>query len=169
MGKSDMRTCRFSLCKHPSKQIDISKEKFVAIKKKYYHEDCYQQREKNLKKDAQTEADIQLMKHLWFAHIDRTTNYGALLAAINEILERGVSSDYLLFVLQYCIKNKQNLHYPRGLKYFVDKWYIKNEYFANQRKQIYEKKTFVVTKEDNESPQCVPKTTKKNYKDIFNK
>jgi len=169
MAKSDIRICRFGLCKHPNKQIDISKEKYVVVKKRYYHEDCFNQREQNLKKDEKTSADIQLMKNLWFTNINRTTSYGALLAAFNDILERGVSSDYLLFTLQYCINHNLNLRYPQGLKFFVDKWYIKQEYYSAQRKQTYENKTFVVSEKDSQTPQCAPKTNKKNYKNIFNK
>ena len=61
---------------------------------------------------------------------------------------RGISSDYLLFCLEYVIANRMSLNYPNGFKYYVDRREIKEAYEKKQtqkkldamQKELKEKK-----------------------------
>jgi len=128
MAKVDIKTCRYSNCKHASKEIDISKEKFINVGRAFYHEDCYktkiaiEEREKNIS------ADMQLIKNLWIENINQTVVISLLFKVVREYLDRGVSSDYLVFVLQYVISHHCKLNHPFGFKYYIDDANIKAEY-----------------------------------------
>lgn len=131
--RTDIKTCRFKMCEHPDKKIDITKDEYVLNGSAYYHKDCYEKRREW--KDEQTKADLQLIKNLWCEHISRTVVFSQLMSCLNEILARGVDSDYLVFVMQYVIEHKMNLRYPYGFKYFVDRSEIKDAYNKKIAKQ----------------------------------
>ena len=128
MGKqSDIKTCRYVNCKHPGRIIDISTDEYtVAGRGMYYHSDCFKQ--KDMWKDEKTKQDLQYIKTQWGLHINKTVVYSQLFHCLNDLLVRGVSSGYMVFVLDYVIKNKLNLRYPQGFKYFVDREDIKDAY-----------------------------------------
>lgn len=126
--KTDIKTCRFMLCNHPNKEIDITKDEYVVKGSMYYHKDCYSNKQKGEWKDEKTKADLQLIKNLWSEHISRTVVYSQLMRCLNELIARDIDSGYLVFVMQYVIEHKLNLRYPMGFKYYVDKQEIQDAY-----------------------------------------
>lgn len=140
--KTDIKICRYVQCTHPNKEIDTTCDIFKTIGKCYYHADCYElkvkqeeenraKRENKVKKeqkDDKVRADLQLIKTLWLENISNTVVYSQLFRCLNDLLNQGVESDYLVFAMQYCVTHKLNLRHPFGFKYFVDKQEIKNAY-----------------------------------------
>ena len=54
---------------------------------------------------------------------------------LNDLIARGISSEYLVFVFDYVVKNKMNLRHPFGFKYYVAKDEIKDAYKKEQAKK----------------------------------
>lgn len=150
--RSDIKTCRYVNCKHENKEIDITKDSYHADGRMYYHSDCYELKKKNDWKDEQTKKDLQYIKNQWSLCISKTVVYSQLFQCLNELLSRGISSDYLVFTFDYIVKNKMNLRYPQGFKYFVDRQEIKDAYQKYQIKKsgVNSKANFIVT--DDNSP-----------------
>lgn len=150
MGKqTDIKTCRYINCKHPDKKIDITKDDYKLVgKTAYYHSDCLKEKKKGEWKDEQTKNDLQYIKNQWVLHISKTVVYSQLFSCLNELLARGVSSDYLVFVFDYIVKNNLNLRHPLGFKYFVDKPNIKDAYEKQQKAKNGIKKQSDFTADD---------------------
>ena len=138
MAKSDIRICPYVKCPFPDHQVDISTDSYVKTKNnRYYHRQCFEEEKKARQKTKQEKADIALFLDLWNKHVSNTVNFGMLRKIINEYMERGVSSDYLLFCLQYVIANRMSLNYPNGFKYYVDRSEIKDAYNRRElQKQV---------------------------------
>lgn len=149
MAKSDIKICPYCNCPFPNHEVNIATDPFVKNKSnRYYHKQCYEEEQKASKKTAQEKADIALIIDLWNKNISNTVNYGYLRKIINEYMMRGISSDYLLFCLEYVIANRMSLNYPNGFKYYVDRREIKEAYEKKQtqkkldamQKELKEKK-----------------------------
>ena len=151
MGKkSDIKTCRYKFCKHESKEIDISCEDYKRVGSMYYHRDCYKAKADGEWKNEKTKADLQLIRNLWLENISKTVIYSQLFSTMNSFLERGIESEYLVFVLQYCIDHKFKLNYPGGFKYYVDKQEIKDAYARKKKSEIkISDKAFTAKDKDN--------------------
>ena len=136
--KSDIKVCRYKKCRHPDCKINIAEESFVLLgKSSYYHSDCYENKQSEDRKEEQLKADIQLIKNLWLENISNTVVISQLYLEINRLVrERDIPSDYVIFVLQYCIKNKCKLRYPAGLKFYVDRQEIKAAYKKSKMPKI---------------------------------
>lgn len=134
--KTDIKVCRYADCPY-GKQIDITKDDYrVVDKTMYYHADCLKRKRKGEWKDEKTKADLQYIKNGWITHISKTVIYSQLFQCLNELVARGISSDYLVFVFDYIVSHKLNLRHPKGFKYFVDKDEIKVAYKKQQSQKI---------------------------------
>lgn len=123
--QNNERVCKYPNCKHGGK-INLSTDDYERVKSSsYYHKDCYQEK-----------CDLQLFRELWSKNISSTVVYSMLNRILNEYLQKGVSSDYLLFALQYVILHKYNLNYPAGFRYYIDMPEIKDEYKRSRSKKI---------------------------------
>lgn len=108
--------CRYSKCLHNGELID--KDKAVKIDKCYYHPDCYKIKE-----------DIQEIVKLFKENINPNVVYSQLHKVINNIVfDKGETSDFLLFGLQYYIKNHIPLRYPQGLYYVIQNKEVNKQY-----------------------------------------
>ena len=119
-----VRVCKYANCRHGGK-VNINTEFFVKNKNTYYHEDCYKER-----------TDLQTFRSLWVEHISSTVVYSQLNCTLNQLIKKGVSSEYLLFALQYIIQKKLTLNHPAGIRYYLDYAEIKEAY---NKKLIREK------------------------------
>lgn len=143
--KADIKVCRYSACRYREKKVNIAEEEYVADGKKYYHADCYTTMEAEAKTEEKIKSDIQLIKNMWVENISNTVVLSQLYLEINKLVrERGIATDYVIFVLDYCIKNHCNLRYPGGLKYYVDKQDIKDAFKKDQARKIINNATFCV-------------------------
>lgn len=170
MSKRNIRKCRFVACKHETKNIDIDNESYVKDGTCYYHEDCFKLKQTNEWKDEKTRADLKAFRDLWYQRISKTVNYSQLMRILNDYIVRGISSDYLLFTLRYCLDHKMNLNYPNGFKYYVDRADIKKAYDKYLLKNSQKKQTKVDTEsiEDN-SPKFNVQTKPKGFQSILGK
>ncbi|MCD8289893.1 MAG: hypothetical protein LUC91_00135 [Prevotella sp.] len=154
MAKADIKTCRYKNCQHESKQIDTSCEPYEVEGNRYYHKDCYNDKVTEEKREAKISADMQLIKNIWISNISNTVVYSQLFQVLNQFIrERGVDSEYMIFVVQYCIDHKLGLRHPYGLKYYVDRQDIKTAYEkkikSENRVDLY---SFETTRNDDKSP-----------------
>lgn len=167
MTNKNTRTCRYKYCKHKIKEIDLTNDEYVQNSNFYYHKDCYNAKCKGEWKDKKTKADLQLIKEWWVQNIDKTVVYTKLFDVLNEYLDRGVDSDYLVFVLQYVIQKKMNLRYPAGLKYYVDMDEIKEAYRQKKIKQLGINKHSFVATDDDSAPTFTVQKRKKGFQSIL--
>lgn len=119
--------CRYAFCPYPDKAIH-PEDNCKKVGRLYFHADCYEKKQKGEWKDSRTKADLQEIKIFWTENISNTVNYSRLFQVLNGFLARGISSDYLLFVVRYCVRKGYKLSYPDGLKYYLDKSEIKEAY-----------------------------------------
>lgn len=99
--------------------------------------------------------DTQAIFDLWVRHINKTVVRGDLFRMLNDFMARGVSSDYLLFVMQYVVKNHCNLNHIEGFKYYVDKDYIKQAYERRNMKRVRSSSFYVAEPQDVEQRQNI--------------
>ena len=137
--KTDIRICRFRECCHDNKCIDISTDKYIKINNLYYHEDCYntKQKEDEELKIKRNNAKAQSVKEkddlfcvidLWSTHINKQANFSQLRRILNDFVKNGVPSEQLVFTLKYVISHNMKLNYPAGFKYYVENKKIQNAY-----------------------------------------
>lgn len=140
---NQIKKCRYSHCLHKDTAINIDSEEFEKEGNAYYHKDCYQ-----------TKCDIQYIKTLWHDHIDSLVVYAQLTKILNRLIfENHVSSDYVVFAIQYCIDhpNSFKLQHPPGIKYILGNQKIKDAYTKSKTKAV-SKATFSATQNDSTEP-----------------
>lgn len=134
------RVCQNKHCKLGGK-IMIETEPFIKEKNGCYHEACYQEKK-----------DMMLLRDMWMKHISPTVVISQLNKVLGELIDLpGVTSGYLIFVMQYIIDNHCKLRYPQGFKYYVDKQDIKDAY-AKKNRPLVTSKQFVITQDDDNAP-----------------
>lgn len=136
MAKVDIKVCRYKNCKHADKSIDISKDDFVKAGRLFFHSDCYKEKTTNEEKEKATSADMQFIKNLWIENISQTVSIPLLFKILREYLDRGISSDYLVFVMQYIVSHHCKLNHPFGFRYYIDDDTIKMEYKKKIKPEI---------------------------------
>ena len=144
MARADFKVCRYANCAHPSKLIDTSNEEYMRQDRLFYHVDCYEKKCAEENKKRSESADIQLIKNLWISNISNTVVIPDLYRVLRELIDRGVSTDYLVFVMNYVIKNHCKLNYPSGFRYYVDKKYIKDDYERSKARKYAPASAFIV-------------------------
>lgn len=152
--KADIKKCRYSHCKHDIKDIDISCDEYVVKGSMYYHKDCYKAKLNCEWKDEKTKKDLVIIRDLWYENISKTVVYSQLYRILNDYIERGVESEYLVFVMRYCLDHKCKLNYPNGFKFYVDRQEIKDAY-AKSKIQKIDSSRFSIKDSEFEEPEDV--------------
>ena len=117
--------CSYATCRHATKAIDgndLVCDDSGKIKK-YYHKDCWS----NLQ-------DLKEINRLWHDNIDERVNYGYLNRIVNELIDRGYASNYILFAIQDAIRRKI-LKYPPGIRYIVSDNELEQQWKKKKAKQ----------------------------------
>ena len=142
MKETSIKKCGWVNCKCGSQIDTTGDDPFIVDGKMYFHKSCY--KEKN---------DYALIRNLWKDNISSTVPYSQLNMELTRLIkEKDVSSDYLVFALQYVIRNKCNLRYPRGFKYYVERKEIKDEYDKKTGKKKIIKMTDFTANDTDDSP-----------------
>ena len=116
-NKKNTVICRYKYCKHDSKDI-LREEAKSSGNSRYYHSDCF--------KEMKEKEEI---KRLFVEKISRNVPIPQLVKIINTIVHnKNISSEYLLFGLQYYIDNHKTLRYPAGLYYVIADKDVETEY-----------------------------------------
>lgn len=166
--KTDIKTCRYINCKHPTNKIDITVDSYKVVGTMYYHSDCYNEKQKAEWKDDATKKDLQYIKNRWVECISNTVVYSQLFHILNEYIARGVPSKYLVFVIDYVIEHKMNLRYPNGFKYYVDKQEIKDAYQKQQSmKNGVKKQSDFTVADSSDTPKFTVKQKPTGFKSIL--
>lgn len=99
-------------------------------------------------KEQKKDENFQKIICLWVANIDKAVIKKQLIGCLNQLVDLGYNSEYLLFVVSYIIKhrNEYNLNYPYGLRYFVGNKDIKNAYTKSKIK--INKSVFEITDDE---------------------
>lgn len=164
----NIRICRYRKCNHESRNIDITKDSFINKGDAYYHSDCY---ESKIEEDAIQRKITNgrvLFRDLWVKNINDTVVYSQLFKMLNELLNRGIELEYLIFVLKYCISHKLNLNYPAGFPYFVDKKEIKDAYAKKKLLTAgYNDECFHIVENGDDSPKCSSKKAPYGFQNII--
>lgn len=95
---------------------------------------------------------MQLFRNLWVQKISATVVHSQLNKMLSQLISNGVSSDYMLFTLQYVIDNKKNLSYPSGFRYYLDYPEIKTAYEKAKVKKVVETADFTVKESEDTAP-----------------
>lgn len=115
--------CRYQHCLHETK--DIPKEEAVGNGGFYYHADCYKEKQNKNK-----------IVRIFIDNVNPEVSVPMLRRVINNIIhDKGISSEFLLFGLEYYINHKIGIKYPAGLYYVIENQDVKSIY-----KRIYGKK-----------------------------
>lgn len=156
--KADIKQCRYNCCLHTSKEIDISQDEYEVVKtdrgqNQFFHKDCLAHREAKEQKEKKVKADIQLIKNIWIENISQTVAIPHLYKEINRLVfEQGISTEFIIFALQYCIKNHFKLRYPGGLKYYLDKQEIIDAYNKTKAKKVIAHAEFTAKETEDNTP-----------------
>lgn len=186
MAKAKIKKCRYNGCQHEAMIINVETDDYHLESCRYYHADCWaakqkeeqeeiQQKEEERKKriqkkdrDEKTKNDLKLIENIWIEHISRTVTYSLLRKVLNELLDRGIDSDYLVFTLQYCVSHKMKLNYPAGLTYYVDRQEIKDAYAQKQRRKLAaEVASFIPAQMEDEEPKIAMKPKSSGFSKIL--
>ena len=108
-------------------------------------------------KTNKQKADLQLVRNLWSTYIDRSVKWDVLNKVLNNFVNGGVETDYLVFVMRYVIDNHKRLNYPQGLKYYVDDAIIMEAYKRSKLPKIDPEQFKVTEPQEIPQPKAVPK------------
>lgn len=107
MSKPKMVKCRYSHCKHESK--DVLKDEAVSDGKSYYHKDCYIEKE-----------TLKECIDVYVKNFESDPIFTQLRSVINDIVyNKGNEADFLLFALKYSASHKIPLRHIPGLYYII--------------------------------------------------
>lgn len=113
--------CKYSKC---GLNGDVNKEDAIKIKNSYYHKECYEEME-----------DKKKIRELFLNQINKTELYSILNRNIENIIhKKKIESKYLLYCVEYAIKNKIIIYNSNGLHLLINNYKIKTEY-QNKIKQ----------------------------------
>ena len=165
MAAKNVKKCRYRNCPH-NFEIDITADEYEVCGKSYYHKDCFQILKKITEKEEQQKADIQLIKNLWIENIDKTLVYSDLYMVLNELLSRGIESDYLVFTMRYVVDHQMSLNYPGGFRYYVNRKEIQDAYKKRKAKAVIGDHEFKVTSKE-DGPKFNIGVKQKGFQSIF--
>lgn len=163
------RICRCACCPVEGKLINLETDEFAVDGTKYYHKACYEHEQREKEKKDRLNADISCILDLWQKHISNTVNYGYLRKILNEYLERGISSDYMVFTMQYVVNHKLPLRYPPGFRYMLDKQEIQDAYQKQQAAKLLKQQKEVKPRKTNAPQFALNREKSGGFGTIFNK
>lgn len=154
---ADIKKCKYGKCKHGF-SINTNSDEFVKEGISYFHKDCYQEKQ-----------DLQLFRSLWVQEISETVVYSQLNKMLSQLISKGISSDYILFTLQYVIDNKKSLNYPSGFRYYLDYPQVKEAYEKTKVRKVVEKADFTAKETEDAAPKFSIERKPKGFQNILKK
>ena len=128
----DTVKCRWSHCKHDSKELK-REDAVLSGKNAYYHADCFKEKE-----------TIQKILTTYQERVDAFPVWAQLRSIVNKIVfKQECDPEYLLFAMNYVLDNGGKLNTPMGL-YYIIKDYKAKEAWERKRKQKQQQIDFVV-------------------------
>ena len=131
MAKSNNKLvhCRYPKCKFLHETTELNKDDAVCGdgKNSYYHPDCYH-----------TMRTVNYIRDTFVKQVNPMLTgpqIGQLVSIVNNmIFSKGIDANYILFALQFFIKNKPGaLKYPGGIAYIVQNRDVEEAWKKAQR------------------------------------
>lgn len=123
MAKQTTYKCAYQHCPFGG-QVD--KDEAVSYKRRHYHKKCFQ--------DVVNKEKI---REYYLENINKTEILSKLNGVISNIIDvKKVDSEFLLFAIQYAVRNSIQIHTPMGLHYLVNNYKIKEAWKKEQAKKI---------------------------------
>lgn len=114
--------CRYKYCPYGGK---VDKEVAVKDGNMYYHKQCWQEKEEKSN-----------IRKTYKMLIDKDANDALLNKVINNIIHnKGISTDYLLYVVKYIADNNMEINTPMGLYFYIKSQTIYEQYQKIKIKQ----------------------------------
>lgn len=161
MADNNRRICGFRDCPYDGKYVDLDSADYIVVNRRFYHKKCYEDMKAQQEKIEKDKLNVQRIKNIWLDKINPNVAISFLYKEVNALIrDKHIPSEYVLFVVEYCAEHKSGLHYPAGIKFFIDKPYIRDAY---ARKNIVKVKpeTFTVNHDDENAPKFKTPPTKK--------
>ena len=153
MGRTNVRVCRYLRCGHSTLEIDTETEPFEKEGTNYYHKDCFVKMQEEREKRERTRNDLIYIRDQWASRVSDQVAYSYLMKVLNDLVDDGFSSDYLVFAFDYVTNRQMNLRYPGGFPYFVRRQDVKDAYRKrNQKKPIPVKVEKFQASEESDAP-----------------
>lgn len=123
MAKQTTYKCAYQHCPFGG-QVD--KDEAVSYKRRHYHKKCFQ--------DVVNKEKI---REYYLENINKTEILSRLNAIISDIIDKKqVDSEFLLFAIQYAIKNNITIRTPMGMYFLINNYKIKEAWKKEQAKKI---------------------------------
>jgi len=111
--------CWYKNCPYNGKVKD---EDALKVGKRRYHNECFDNLN-NLKK----------IRELYYDHIDKTVIFNQLNKVIDNIInQKRISTDYLLYAIEYAIEEGIEVKYPASLFYLINNFKVRKSYSNNE-------------------------------------
>lgn len=136
-------------CKHGG---EVDKDLATKVGNKYYHEDCIHEKE----------GKIEIEKY-YLENLPPTT-LPVLRKSIKQLLEKGMSVDYILYVEKYIVTNNKPINSPFGLVNYCLDYKLKNQF---EKEEINKKYKELETSDENYVAEEVTFTYKPSNKNMF--
>lgn len=127
--------CRYPKCHFLHETTELKKDDAVQVgsKNSYYHPDCYH-----------TMKTVMEIKDVFCRDVNTTltgSQVGQLVSIVNNmVFSKHIDVDYILFALNWFIKNKPNsLKYPGGISYIVQNRDVEAAWKKEQSRKLAEK------------------------------
>lgn len=117
--KKGFRKCYWDHCDQDN-MIDLKKDSYVKDEKnnRCYHEKCWQERNK-----------LQEIVSAFLQKVDKNASIAHLRKEVNRLVyEEKVSSDFVLFIVNYAADHQMGLRYPAGIKFYLNNQEITEAY-----------------------------------------
>lgn len=146
--------CRYNNCKHGG---EVSKEQAIKEGSMYFHKDCLE--EKKIK---------QQIEEYYVANMPPTTLMLLRKVIKQAIHEKGISAEYLLYVIKYIHKNNKPINNPFGLISYCNEGRLRDGFKKELINKKYKEMKSNINNENNnyEKVEFTYKPTNKRFTDI---
>lgn len=125
--KEKMVVCRWSHCNHDDRKMKVE-DAVKSGTSAYYHPDCFREKE-----------CIRKICDLYNEHIDSNPIWAQVMRVITNIIyQNHVKPEYLLFALDFAIKNGIEILYPPGLYYLVKRRDVADAWKKREKHKVVE-------------------------------
>ena len=123
--KEKMVVCRWGRCRHDDKKMKIG-DAVKSGTSMYYHPDCFKEKE-----------CIRKILELYKNHIDDTPIWAQVMRIVTTIIyDHHIAPEYLLFALEFAVKNEIKIWHPPGLYYLVKRRDIADAWKKQEKRKV---------------------------------
>ena len=118
-----MYVCGYKHCLHPNEKIPLQES--VMVGKRRYHKDC-----------AELHAKIEVIKRIYFDHLDNKSDYVVVVGVINNLIfSKGYDAEYVEFMMKYLVAYVCKIKSPYTLHVIIKKNDAIREKYNDEKKK----------------------------------